>query len=865
VSVVHDQSARLSAFIAAVEGQQLPLEELQVLMVDVGSTDDSLDQLRSWEARSPGLVSVLEAPGSSIGAARNAGLSRARGQWVSFPHPCDGWEPDYLVQVAGFVETHPMTVFVSTNRLVAGEGGENATNTHPRRMFHRRDRVLNLNLTPEIIAGDPTSSFFRTDALRRHDVTFDDLWSTAPDAFSFAWRILLRSEQPLVGLMRSAKYHQRRGIVISGTPATMIPREPLTEEPTLKMLRVSYLDTLDEAAARPDGVPEWLQHQIVVAFAHFFASNDSRPPGGVPVTPEGRARFHSTAALMIGRLDADDVIPYLMGRVARTARYVLQFGYRDTSWIQPFVLMSNLDDDQHLVKFSYFFTGGPPTEEFRANGEPTTPVHAKTRKLYYSGRHLMSHRIAWLPFQGLMEVRLDGSPADLAFEYPPFPRKRVTQQHAGWFLRPDTTRVLGPAKRVTPPVAHTREGRRAQRVATRARWSRKFAEAWVLMDRIHDARDNGEALFKFLRSEHPEINAWFVLEKDSPHWARLVEEGYKDRLVAHGGIEWRVLMLHCRHLLSSHSDPAVTSPQAIREIRLLDYRFTFLQHGVIMFDLSNWMNAKRLDTLVTSTPGEFHSIAGDESQYMLTTREVSLTGLPRWDRLLEMARHQANVRDLLLVAPTWRKWLLPPIVPGSQKRPLDLSVLTSDFFRHWQRFLSDPRLEKLAQEHGLGVGILPHPNLQPVLEHLDLPDHVVRLTYADNDIQELISRARLMVTDYSSISFDAAYVGRPVIYYQFDTEQMLEGSHVGTRGYFDYERDGFGPVATTLDDILHEVQRAIEAGPDPMPQYAARSERTFPTRDGGCCERVIEAVRRSTRAANAHSVTPTPPASEAWR
>ena len=315
----------------------------------------------------------------------------------------------------------------------------------------------------------------------------------------------------------------------------------------------------------------------------------------------------------------------------------------------------------------------------------------------------------------------------------------------------------------------------------------------------------------------------------------------------------------------SPADFAVTRPAAIEEIRILDWKFTFLQHGVIMFDLSNWLNQKELDVLVTSTDGEFHSIAGEGSQYLVTTREAVLSGMPRWDRLLELSEsHHGSARDLILVAPTWRKWLLPPLVPGSQKRPLDLSALESDFFRSWKAFLTDERLEKLASDHGLSVGFLPHPNLQPLLAHLELPANVHALTYADNNVQELIARARLMVTDYSSIAFDAAYIHRPVAYFQFDTEHMLEGSHVGSRGYFDFDRDGFGPVTTTLDDAIREVQNLIGAD-EPSPEYTARIEQTFPDRDGSCSARVVEAVRRSTRRVDEHSVVPTPAPSRAWR
>ena len=196
------------------------------------------------------------------------------------------------------------------------------------------------------------------------------------------------------------------------------------------------------------------------------------------------------------------------------------------------------------------------------------------------------------------------------------------------------------------------------------------------MDRLHDAGDNGEAMFKHLRAKQPRhqrvVRAREGHRRTGSGWPH---EGFEDRMVAHGSLEWRVLMMHCRHLLSSHADFAVTRPPAIEDIRILDWKFTFLQHGVIMFDLSNWLNQKAIDVFVTSTDGGVplhrrrrHAVPvhhpGGRAH-----RDAALG--PAAASSAEQLRH-GRARDLILVAPTWRNWLLPPLVPGSQKRPLDL-------------------------------------------------------------------------------------------------------------------------------------------------------------------------------------------------
>src|SRR4051794_28220513 len=178
VSAVHDDARWLDAFVASAEGQGVPFEDLQVVMVDCGSADGSLARLESWAAARPDQVTVLSRPGASVGAARNAGLAVAEAPLVSFPRACDRFEPNHLARVLTFAAAEPDVALVSTSRVILDEGGSRLD--HPLQMFHRGDRVLDLARTPEVIAGDPTSSFFSTRQLRANDVTFADLWSGAP-------------------------------------------------------------------------------------------------------------------------------------------------------------------------------------------------------------------------------------------------------------------------------------------------------------------------------------------------------------------------------------------------------------------------------------------------------------------------------------------------------------------------------------------------------------------------------------------------------------------------------------------------------------------------------------------------------------
>jgi len=97
------------------------------------------------------------------------------------------------------------------------------------------------------------------------------------------------------------------------------------------------------------------------------------------------------------------------------------------------------------------------------------------------------------------------------------------------------------------------------------------------------------------------------------------------------------------------------------------------------------------------------------------------------------------------------------------------------------------------------------------------------------------------------MAFNAAYLDRPVVYFQFDAERMGEGAHVGRRGYFDYTDDGFGPVTDNVQQAVDAVVAIMTSGGKrPSAEYQRRIDVTFTERDGRCCERTTAAIEELT-------------------
>src|SRR5690606_16339187 len=153
---------------------------------------------------------------------------------------------------------------------------------------------------------------------------------------------------------------------------------------------------------------------------------------------------------------------------------------------------------------------------------------------------------------------------------------------------------------------------------------------------------------------------------------------------------------------------------------------------------------------------EYRSIASPESNYRFSGKEVRLTGLPRHDAL---HRSAAADRDIILLAPTWRRHLTDETTRVGMVRGKVPGFETSDFARNWGALLRSERLRELAEAHGSRLVFCPHPHFAIYSEDLDIPAWVEVIDTAKGAAyQPLLSRTRLMVTDYSSVAFDAAFV-----------------------------------------------------------------------------------------------------------
>ncbi|RBP62944.1 CDP-glycerol glycerophosphotransferase (TagB/SpsB family) [Brevibacterium sanguinis] len=329
----------------------------------------------------------------------------------------------------------------------------------------------------------------------------------------------------------------------------------------------------------------------------------------------------------------------------------------------------------------------------------------------------------------------------------------------------------------------------------------------LFFDRPMQADDNAEHLYAHFTAEHPEFaQAYFALNPKSPDWDRLSARGFK--LVSIFTPEFYELFLR--------SDLVVSSQ--IFNLRhqgktLANSRFVYLQHGVQLNDMSNWVASKFFDVFVAT--GKV------EADYLRTVAPVETlnSGLPR---LQTLRRDSEGSRDLLFM-PTWRFNL-------HQASPEHFR--SSQYFRAINSVLTDRELLGHLERTDRTLHVKLHPNIEKRAAQFSFSRRVVR---SELSYREAISMAEFVFTDYSSAVLDAAFVGIPIAYYQWDADDFFHEQPYESR--LDYHSEGLGPVFTAHAELIEHVTSERYSQPDP--EFARRSARFF---EGVNTDRINETI-----------------------
>ncbi|MFF5483444.1 glycosyltransferase family 2 protein [Streptomyces sp. NPDC012935] len=155
----------LTRCITSVAEQSIGQDELEIIVVDDGSTDETARELHRLAGVYPGLITIFEQPNSGgPSAPRNAGLDHARGRFVFFLDADDYLGPEALERMVAMAEKNGTDVVLGK---MVGVGGREA----PASMF-RRDQPKTDVFSSRVYWTLNPMKLFRRELLERHALRF---------------------------------------------------------------------------------------------------------------------------------------------------------------------------------------------------------------------------------------------------------------------------------------------------------------------------------------------------------------------------------------------------------------------------------------------------------------------------------------------------------------------------------------------------------------------------------------------------------------------------------------------------------------------------------------------------------------------
>ncbi|SDK52278.1 CDP-glycerol glycerophosphotransferase, TagB/SpsB family [Cryobacterium psychrotolerans] len=858
ISPVYNVGRYLEEYCQSLENQTIGIENLEVILVDDGSTDDSLELLQSFAARYPHNVRVVHKENGGQASARNAGIILATAPWVCFPDPDDVLSPNYFESMRDYMKEpgSAETALFAGRVIIWDEATGKRSDSHPTSFrFRFGNSTTDLTAKPNFIHGNATVSAFKREVIVASGLRFDERLRTRFEDAGFIAEYLLVFDKPILGLVKDSRYFYRRRSDGSST----LQGSHSDARSYVDVPQFGHLYVLKLAQELRGEVPRWLQWFIIYDIVWMFKADLAAKEPTRALAPEVLSAFHRSVAEIMTYIEPESVLGFDMMAVPRWMREALAFGYSELDYVGP-VYIGPTDAARDLIQICYRFSGHERAETIWVKGKKVQAHHAKTQPLDVLGRTVLRERKLWVSSLGAIRFELDG-------KLQPFITSESSNS-AHKFRREQILRAERFRKTSGIPMRFRQvEGRMSTLMLERVKgWlsvrkralrkahrqdvllgailrlmpvRRAYAGAWALLDREFQANDSAEELYRWVRANKPQVKLRFVLRKGTADWARLKGDGFK--LVDYGSYRWKVLMLLAEHVVSSHIDAYISNPLPSQRYGRPQWKLTFLQHGIIKGDISPWLNTKNIDVFVTSTEDEYRYISG-ESVYKFGPKEVRLTGLPRHDALLAKsgALRDSEVTQIL-IAPTWRKYLAGRVLGAdSSVREANTEFMQSEYAQAWQELVQSEELRQFAAGNGLKIVFMPHPNIQPHLGEFAIPHWVETKLYGNIDVQDVVSRSAVMITDFSSIAFNMAYLYRPVVYYQFDTARY-EAEHIEGKGYYDYPTHGFGPVVPDVNGVMGGL-RSLWNDREFAGGYADRAKRTFPVRDGRNSERVFKAI-----------------------
>lgn len=367
-------------------------------------------------------------------------------------------------------------------------------------------------------------------------------------------------------------------------------------------------------------------------------------------------------------------------------------------------------------------------------------------------------------------------------------------------------------------------------------------EIWLITEKRTEARDNGYHLFKYLTDNHKDIFPVYAIDTHGTDFKKINHLG---KVVQYDSFEHFVYFIAARYRIGGQIQGGkpyidVANQKTFKILRNKKQVHFFIKHGIAKDDIPDAYDYRRAgyDVMFCGAKREYEYY---KDQYDYPENRINCPGLCRFDNLLSEHRTE----KIILIMPTYRKWLRPN---DSAKKATDeekSAFLNSEYYAKYASLINNEVLTKALKEAGYKLVFYLHYTMQPFMDLFDdgIDKTIVTLAKrTEYDVQDLLMKSSVLVTDYSSVFFDFGYMKKPVVFYQFDSERYRRDHYL--KGWFHYEQDAPGPIYREESALVEYILKYCIDNCTMESCYLERMQGLFINMDQKNCQRVYETIKR---------------------
>lgn len=351
------------------------------------------------------------------------------------------------------------------------------------------------------------------------------------------------------------------------------------------------------------------------------------------------------------------------------------------------------------------------------------------------------------------------------------------------------------------------------------------------------AQENGYYFFKHCMSHRSgkrlRSKIYYIIDSSSPDYKNV--EPYNKNVLPYMSFKHMVYLLGAKNLVYTHSknDCYIWRPNnSVIAERIRFKKHLFLQHGVTSLkkvdDFYGKDKAGDTDIYIVSSKREQNIV---NKYFGYSKGQTPITGLPRWDALRDKSY---NSNEITLV-PTTRDWL----VDVTRDKFLD-----SDFYAKYMELLNSAELKTTLAKYDLKLNFCIDEKYKEYFVNDKIDNSRINICVIGTiPLNEILMRSKLLITDYSSVSYDMIYMNKPVLFYQFDYEKFVNS--VGT--YVNMDKDLIGDRSFTVIDLCNDINKMAESGFRLPYEYKLKRDNSFTYFDRNNSLRVIQELKKLMR------------------